>query len=67
MKKDILGEGILSGLEGWDISGFLSGDRIDAYEELPPLTDVSPQIASPTEYIQDDSAADDVDVEDVML
>ena len=67
MKKDILGEGILSGVEGWDISGFLSGDRIDAYEELPPLTDVSPQIASPTEYIQDDSTANDVDVEDVML
>ena len=47
MKKDILGEGILSGLEGWDISGFLSGDSIDTFEELPPL-DVAPhQIASP--------------------
>jgi len=41
MNKDILGEGILSGLEGWDISGFLSGDSVDVYEELPPLSDTT--------------------------
>jgi len=41
MNKDILGEGILSGLDGWDISGFLSGDDVNIYDELPPLDDIS--------------------------
>lgn len=49
MNKDILGEGILSGLEGWDISGFLSGDDVNVYEELPPLSNTA-QIPPSTEF-----------------
>jgi len=68
MNKDILGEGILSGLDGWDISGFLSGDDVNIYEELPPLED-PPQIPATTEYqeaIPPEEIEEDYS-EDIML
>lgn len=67
MNKDILGDGILSGLEGWDISGFLSGDSIDAYEELPPLLDAPRQTESPREYRQISGPEEDEYAEDIMI
>jgi len=66
MNKDILGEGILSGLEGWDISGFLSGDNIETYEELPPLTD-SPQIPTTTEFQDVDQEEEDEYGDEMMI
>ena len=66
MNKDILGEGILSGLEGWDISGFLSGDDVNVYEELPPLTD-NPQIPSSSGYSDITEPVDEEYGEDMML
>jgi len=70
MNKDILGEGILSGLEGWDISGFLSGDEVDVYEELPPLTD-TPRIEEPRSSgysdVTEPEVEDDYDDDEIML
>lgn len=66
MKKDILGDGILSGLEGWNIAGFLSGDEVEMYEELPPLIN-SPEVQSRREYQDISGPVEEEYDEDMML